>query len=66
MIWLNEADVPKMVTKQGKWLDGKDIFFELTWLTLSSWLCQKKSPKGLPVPRVSNVCNIRQKGFPVI
>jgi hypothetical protein len=30
MIQRNEADVPKMVTEQGKWLDGEAIFFEET------------------------------------
>ncbi len=30
MLYRNEADVPKMVTEQRKWVDGKDLFFELS------------------------------------
>jgi hypothetical protein len=30
MIQRDEADVPQMVTEQGKWLDGEPIFFEQT------------------------------------
>ncbi len=30
MIQRNEADVPKMLTEQGKWPDGETIFLEQT------------------------------------
>jgi hypothetical protein len=30
MIQRNEADVPKMLTEQGKWLDGEALFSEET------------------------------------
>jgi hypothetical protein len=30
MIQWNEADVPKVVTEQGKWFDGEAIFFQRT------------------------------------